>query len=537
MRKYLLISIVFSFFSFLFGNDISLLDSLQTAKADSIRFSKELEIASENEQTVTDSILVKPVEHGAMTEDDFIVEADSLADFRLKARKEIEKIAENENLSYPLDFVYNEGFHIKTLNEINETIIVNGFSVFQPFRKQDFSIQTYTPHFQAESYGKFIEFDNRNYDLKVPLTITYLGLGDEEMDHAYFSFHKGDLFNLKNLNLETSYLGTSGNWLNVNEKMANINFHLWYKPKVGSIHYYASGINQKSSEERYNFSFNEDRIDEREISHAIAYKSRFLDSGIKFSHTTLDSLESDYQQFYVTAKVEKQDHKLDLTYETFWGDYDFSLIRFKQQSSLFNFHLNSYGFYRDDDVSQISSDLFYRWKSLRFGATYINTDNTKDSKDILLNSSYENSYLRLSFNIGKRSCEDKEWDLFSSKNQLDIPYKNVILRLQNRFENNINAPDDYPEYQSVSTALLIFDMNYSNIIKFGISNHYASNYEVDSLISNADNWDLFLKVQITKYFELYGNFNNIFDKKNMFSQINTVPGRHFTYGVKWIFIN
>jgi hypothetical protein len=537
MKKDFFVSIIISFFSVLIGNNISFSDSLQSSVVDSLKFSNESNIFSDQEHTAIDSVLNKSEKSRAMTEEDFTTEVDSLATFRLITKKKIEQLAEEELLCYPLDFAYKEGYHIKTINDIDQNIIVNGFSVFHPFRKQDFSVQTYTPHFQMNTYGEFIEFDNRDYDLKVPLTITYLGLGEENMDHGFFSFHKGDVFNIKNLNFETSYLGTSGNWFNVNEKMANLNTHLWYKQKIGSVHYYATGINQKSSENRYNYLFGKDRLNEREISHAIAYKSKFVDLGIKISHTTLDSLESDFQQYFLTTKLERKNHNLDLTYEAFIGDLDFSLVRFEQQNSFFNFHLENYGFYRSDDISQICSKLFYQRRNFRIGTTYINTDNPDYSKELLLNSSYNNSYLKLSLNIGKKRVKNNEWNIFSGDNQLDIPYNNAIIRLQNRFENNIDAPENFPKYQSVLTASCIFDMNYSNFITLGITNTYASNYEVDGFIGNANNWDLFLKIQITKYFEIYGNLHNFFEKENMFTQMNSVPGRHFTYGVKWIFIN
>ena len=533
MKKILLlVSIINCFVAILLADEISISETPQKVITDSFNTSEVVEIVQlASEKTKSDSSDV--IQQLALES----AQIDSLADFRIKAKQQLDEIASTTTIEAPLDFYYQEGFHIKTALGPNQDLVINGFSRVDTLRTTDLLLQSYLPFYQPQNNGEIIELDNRNYAMEIPLTISQLGLGGEEMNHGYFSFHKGKIFTLNNLNLETSYLGTTGNWYGVNEKMANFNLHLWYTPTFGSVHYYLTKLDQDISTERFHFDSDKTILSDKETSQAAVYKNKFIDFGFKQTESKLDSLETKYNQIFTSAHFQNESHQLALTFEQFFNDYDFYNLRWKQNSSLHNFRFINNGYLNENEDYQYSSLINYNWQQFALGAKLVQRDEDISQRNLLGQIAYDNNGIRLEIEAGEVHTQAVDWQLAQTNAELNIPIKNFVLHLRNKFQANLDAPETSPEYQSISTAALHFNLKYDNRIRIGVTNHYASDYIYKNYLVNADNWDFFLKLQITKYFEIYGNFVNIFNSSTMYNQTTILPESHFIYGFKWIFVN
>ena len=141
------------------------------------------------------------------------------------------------------NLIFRENFHLFSPNA-NFYFNKNGFSII-PFKTQNIQIlQDFSPHYQVDISGNFIKFSKSNYAHNIPVTKTFLGLGDEEMNHAFVKFLKGNVFSLENSGIEVSYLAQSGMWFDKDETSKNLDLHLFYHFNLGDLHFYNSTFNQ-----------------------------------------------------------------------------------------------------------------------------------------------------------------------------------------------------------------------------------------------------------------------------------------------------
>ena len=121
---------------------------------------------------------------------------DSTNNYRKKLKTEMDSFISEIDFSVPISYFYNENFHIKTAIEPDITIIKNGFTLLGSGLKNSVLLQTHLPFYKAKAKRDLIFLDNSNYSLVVPITVTYLGLGDQEMNRGFISYKKGNIFNI-----------------------------------------------------------------------------------------------------------------------------------------------------------------------------------------------------------------------------------------------------------------------------------------------------------------------------------------------------
>lgn len=462
---------------------------------------------------------------------------DSLLDFRHTLKQSLDKIALQENLEIPLDFYYKEDFHLKTAYEQKNYLTINNFTIIDTLRSNLLLLQSYLPFYRQDKLGGQIFLQNSGYDLIVPYTVTYLGLGDEEMNHGFFSFKKGEILGISNLNLETSYLGYAGNWFGINEKASNLDFHLEWNPIFGSIQYNFTNINQDISPQRSKFVTEKDMIEDLSTSHALVFQNAFIDLGWKQSSSSLDSLGTNYSQFFLSKKVQMAQHQMQLTYEKFFADIDLQNIRWLHRSSWAKLNWHNSGFWQDDKQYHYFSEINYQSANFHMGAEISYSSTSLDYRDLLASLGYQASKFSLLLKSGERQIDNDKWQVSQLNFALTLPWHNYSCILSSRWENQPNAPESLPQNQMISEIALALNLAHENRLRMGLLHTYSSNYQQAGKIYLADNLDFFLKVQITRYFEIYGKLVNIFNNDSMYNQLETIPDRHLNYGVKWLFVN
>ena len=247
---------VIIFFSFVIIDPIWSENNSDPTQADS------LEIITIIDSTQADSIEVITIIDSSFVEldstfveelieeepvDSFYIDIQKLkeqVDSLISKRKEIEKY---EHLPYS---IYNENFHLKSLSEPDIWMRKNGFLILPFNTSKTHLLQNYTPFFQTDFSQNQVSFYQTNYDLPVAMTNAILGLGDLDMNHAFVNFQKGNVFNIRNLNIKADYFGQDGYWYSVYEKSSNFNLHLFYDHKFGKFHYYHTTIDQEIPSEK-----------------------------------------------------------------------------------------------------------------------------------------------------------------------------------------------------------------------------------------------------------------------------------------------
>ena len=462
---------------------------------------------------------------------------DSTNNYRKRLKTEMDSFISEIDFSVPISYFYNENFHIKTAIEPDITIIKNGFTLLGSGLKNSVLLQTHLPFYKAKAKRDLIFLDNSNYNLVVPITVTYLGLGDQEMNRGFISYKKGNLFNITDFNIETSYLGHAGNWFNVNEKSSNFDIHLFYAKSFGELHFYSTKINQNFSSLRSTISTSDTICDDNLFENSVIFKNKFIDLGYKRSQAEVDTIRYNFEQYYLSKTITSEKNFFQASLEHFTGDYDFSSIRLLHHSEFALFRISNNGFYRTNAKHYLTSEITAGLKHLFISGEYINSNNKNKYKKYIGKIGTNFDLIKVGLNLGKQIQYLDEWCFSELSTSITIPTHFTDYMIENKTAYLIDAPDKYPNIKSNTKAQMHFDLDHQNFIDIGLSHIYCGNYKKAANTYNASNFDLFLKVQITPYFELYANIVNLFDNNDMFEQMNSVPGRHLNYGVKWIFVN
>jgi len=357
------------------------------------------------------------------------------------------------------------------------------------------------------------------------------------MNHGFFSFKKGEILGVSNLNLETTYLGYAGNWFAINEKASNLDFHLAWHPDFGSIQYNFTNINQDISPQRSNFVSQNEIIEDLSMTHSLVFQNAFLDLGWKQSSKSLDSLETSYSQFFLSKKVQIPQHQIQLTYEKFFADFDLQNIRWQHHSSWADFSWRNSGFWLDDKQYHYFSEINYQVADFTLGAQVAASETSQDFRDLLAALGYRASRFSLLLKSGERRLENRKWQVSHLNFVLEIPWRNYSCLLSSRWENQPNAPNNLPQNQMISEIVFALNLAHENKLQMGLMHTYSSDCQQAGIACSADNLDFSLNVQITRYFEIYGRVVNIFNNNSIYNQQDTFPDRHLNYGVKWLFVN
>ncbi len=480
--------------------------------------------------------------------------------------------------------IYKENFHLSSPFDLNVRIKKNGFSEI-PFATGNLQTVQNNRNFYNIIYKRGnIFYNSLEYSLPAAITETYMGLGDNNMNNIAVSLMKGGIFGIPNLDMQLDFLGEKGIWLGIDDESSqNFHLHLSYDWDFAKIHFDNSIIDQTLPGEKdiYAYSYPFDSASNKENEYSITVENKIVDIGFKFKNNDYKIenkiyKERDLIQLLAQKKISIPDHHLDLSYEYIAEDIStpadntpqddsYHILSFDHDSSLLGFNFGNTGFYRDENNFQLNSELTkeifhgfnilgeYRNSSNEYYPNYLSSISQHQTRlrvggGILFNP----SHVKIRVMIGQNSIGYSKGDYFEVKNTINLSIvKSLKLRFEHWLKNertgNFIDEDDlyirtFPEWQMSDLLELTYLLKHNNAIKLGLKRIYHSNYsytldDLDMIFMNdTENYDAYLKLQITDRFEISVDVINLTNNKIMFTNVDH-PGTHFNFNVHWIFVN
>lgn len=477
----------------------------------------------------------------------------------------------------PFMVYLTENFHYYTFSDPYFNFRKNGFSLL-PHNLKNFHV---LQNFQALMLTRFnngkLEFFQENYELKIPLTESFLALGDNNMNHAGVWFAKGDVFAAQGINLEASYLGQEGDWLGINETSRNFNLHVFKKFFGGQIHLNTTLLDQKISTAKLliNNDPEDKALAEKFSDGSLRFYNKFLNLGLRFEKWELDNESRETTSALLNKKLTYLSHSLELTYE---------ILRQSQKADFDQINL-----YSLDHISAFSGFSFYN--SARF----------ESKTDIFLHSelliglseplALKMVYEQIKFNtlaetgtlhkqgIGFKSADNRinsvffagnldqesiiisetdnnnfiiNYDFLELVNFINLEMGRYNFLVKNYIHHNLqysNSQDNsvIPKWQARSTLEFSIDLKNDNAVIFGTDHIFYSSLN-DHLnnkkINSSSYFNGYLSLQISNLFQIKIDFINLTNEK-FFPYLNDLSNisdlydysRHINFSVNWIFVN
>ncbi len=468
-----------------------------------------------------------------------IQELKEQVDSLISKRKEIEKY---QLLPF---FVYNENFHLKSVFEPDIWLRKNGFLILPFTTSRTHLLHNFAPFFQTDFSQSQVSFYQKDYDLPVAMTEAILGLGDLDMNHAFVSFLKGNVFNIRNLNAKADYFGQDGYWYSVYEKSSNFNLHLFYDHKFGRFHYYHTSIDQEiPSDKLLENTTPSSKILEKSFDNSFLWENEILNAGIQLENYEVNKIERKLTHFLLDKTLIFQQHKIQGSIEYFIQsepkDESFSIFSIKNNSNISSINIRNTIIYQDDDNFLISSEIDRKiYKSLCITGKYSKIKNEKflERKGIGLNISP--SFADCNLLIGEQRIVEIRKIYAESVVSFKFKFNNLNTNLKNwtLYQEPDEILQNYPELQSKVFLDLVYCLKYNNAIKFGLSHFYSSNFlnDLNALVKGSSNLDGYLAFKITERFEIKVDAINLLNSKEFIGE--EIPARHYNFGVNWVFVN
>ena len=499
---------------------------------------------------------------------------------------------EMENDLFLPHLIYKENFHLSSPFNLNIRITKNGFSEI-PFATGNLQTVQNNQNIYNTIYKRGnIFYNSLEYSLPVAITETYMGLGDIDMNNISFSLMKGDIFGIPSFDMQFDFLGEKGIWLGYNNEVSqNFHLHLSYDLNFAKIHFDNSEIDQTlpGKKDIYNYAFPTESASNKEKEYTITIENKIIDIGFKYKNNDykMDNIfrkERNLMQVLAQKKMQIPNHRLDLSYEiiseditiknysnpdtTFitLSDNSFYIISGNHESNILEFSIGNTGYYQDKYNFQFDSEIIkqifhgfiffgeYSTLSNEYFPNYLPTFLQHQTRSRIGGGILINPYqLRSKITIGQHTIEEFVGEYYEIQNKLDMKIaKNIGFEIEQWLRNErttICVEDDnnynlysYPEWQISNLVEFTYFLKYNNAIKLGLKHIYHSSYsytlgDMDTIFQNyTQNFDAYLKIQLTDRFEISVDAINLTNNEIMFTNYNH-PGTHFNFNVHWMFIN
>ncbi|MEA2095073.1 MAG: hypothetical protein U9P73_00070 [Candidatus Cloacimonadota bacterium] len=494
-----------------------------------------------------------------------------------------------ENEFFLPHLIYKENFHLSSPFNLNMRIIKNGFSEIQFATGNLQTVQNNRNIYNTIYKRGNIFYSSWEYSLPVALTETYMGLGDIDMNNIAVSLIKGSIFGIPKFDMQLDYLGEKGIWQGYeNEVIKNFHLHLSYDLNFAKIHFDNRIIDQTLPGEKDidGYIYANNTTSNKENEYSVKVENNVINLGFKYktnNYKINDTFrkERDLLQFLAQKKFKIQNHQLDISYEFISEDkltYNYTttqntsrddsyhLLSIDHDSSFLGFDFGNTGFYRDENNYQFNSELIknifhgfsffgeYNTSSIEFYQDHFTTDLQHQARSRIGGGIIFNpSHVKIRVMMGQNSIDYSKSDYFEVQNTINLSItKSMKLRfehwLRNRksglsisedYNNNIMS---YPEWQMSDLLELTYLLKHNNAIKLGLKRIYHSNYsytldDLEMIFNNdTENYDAYLRIQLTDRFEISVDAINLTNNKIMFINYDH-PGTHFNFNVHWIFVN
>ena len=467
--------------------------------------------------------------------------ADSSEKISENLKADIDKLVHSESaneLFLPLP-IYRENYHLQSAFPLNLYFRKNGFSIF-PFRISEVHLlQNYLPFYQMKFSENTLDFSKINYDFPVAFSRTNLGLGDNEMNHAFLGFRKGNILGIKKLHIDFDVLTYDGLWLSEREKATNFNLKLLYDTNFGAFYFFASSIDENVSD--YVLSEADSVhsvVSEKSSDFSFLFANKITNIGIRHEKNKVGDDERETWQILLKKEIHLKNHRFGISLERFlqpvYQDSAFTVLGFYQDSQIAGFDWENRIDYlnrKKYEVASVLKKAIFSHFFLQGKYFVFNFDNSMERKG--LGWLFRGDSFRNDTSFGWQKNFDKSGFYAETQNATNLQINKIGIKLQNRlFFRQAEKDGSFPKWQSKTLFEITGLLKYGNSISFGIKHIFCSEIETSSPTNNID---IYLKIGITPKFEIKGEIVNILNREELFG--NPLPPTHFIANVKWIFIN
>ena len=455
---------------------------------------------------------------------------------QISKRKEIEKY---EALPY---FIYNENFHLKSLFEPDIQLRKNGYLILPFLTSKLHLLQNYSPLFRSDFSQNQFSFYQNDFNLPVAITNAILGLGDPDMNHASVCFQKGDIFNIRKLNVKLDYFGQDGYWYSIYEKSSNFNMHLFYEHQLGKFHYYHTSIDQEiPSDKLLQHSTTSDVILEKSYDNALLWENKIVNAGIQLENYKVDKTKRKQTHLLLNKTLFFPQHNVQAAFEYFIQskpkEKNLSIFSLKNSSEILSINIGNTFIYQDDDNFLISSEFnrkIFKIFNLIGKYSKIKYDIFSEKKGLGLELTP--NHQKYNIIVGEMRNAEVKSIFLETNNNLIFKSNQFQAQLFN-WTFYLAENDSYPKWQTKTFLNLIYNLEYSNAMKLGFSYFYNSDFQdvSNTGIKESSNLDAYFAIKITNRFEIKVDAINILNSEEMFGA--EIPQRHYNFGVNWIFVN
>ncbi|MCD4818969.1 MAG: hypothetical protein K8S23_09785 [Candidatus Cloacimonetes bacterium] len=500
-----------------------------------------------SQENISDEIIDNQIPEIILYQDSLVIQ-DSLTiidstEIKIDLKKEVlEKNIKNSNSFRNFNdidlFLYSENYHLFSPLNYNIWLEKNDFTLTNKKDDNLFYLRSYLP-FNFYSYNQqFMKLYRDIYDSPIAFTNTFLGIGDEEMNVAYVSFNKGNVFNLRDLSLSFEFFTQSGFWFSTDEKTQNFQIRLNYEKWWGKLLFSTSSIEQNITDITNTIIENTAKdFNEKGSDIAIIFQNKFADIGYRKEKIKIAENETDLQQIFITQNFEFFSNIFTPKYEYIsTQENDEHLFSLSQQLQTAKTEFSNYLKFKNYDEFYVSTDYFFlSSQKLGFEAFF----NQIDDNEIVYKESgiglkIDKNILNSKLSFGKINSAEKKYYLDLSL-KLEQNYRNWLISLDSWTLFVHNSDDVLPKWSTKNFIEIGYDMQHNNLIKIGLSHYITDFYEYYSNVDEHINIiNSHLSIGITEYFEIRLNVNNLLNNNN---ELSPVKFRHFVVNLKWIFVN
>ena len=421
-------------------------------------------------------------------------------------------------------FIFQEGFHLHFpfqnhfLLERDQFVTVS--SILQPSTL----LQLYAPFYYQNSQWQKICLSKSDYNLPVPLSKSFLAMGDEDMNHAFFSFRKGSVFGYKPLTVNLQFITYDGKWFQQNEKVQSYHIEAVYSSPMGEFRFLSTVVE--------NAEVNLPRqIDLSAYDITLMNDNRFFDFGYRYEEFTFGNVVSTSHQLFVKKDLKYNTNTITgrVNYLTENKDFFYRLNTISNWET-YNWHNNIDWHYSNDyQINSIANVTGYHDLKIRLGyqakedTLYFPSLSLAFGGKIIENLSSEIAYEKLNY-------QKKEFTSAHLKNKMRFDIASLFLVYIGKIQW-IEENDFLPDWLIQQKVEIGYQLQHDNEIKIGCNMFYSDTFNDQKIeVLNA-----YLNIQISKLFQL--KIMGVQLVKSNSSDLIPFADTHFTAGLKWIFKN
>lgn len=453
-----------------------------------------------------------------------------------------------------LPFLFQaENFHWKGRPDVPLNFNLEGFTL-QPFLISDIHLlQNYQSNYRIVYRQGTVKFQNEDYHLSPSLTESFLGLGDENMNHAQAIFRKGNLLGVSHLHLQAGYLGMEGNWLGVNEKSRNLQLKLTQEWEDFFITGRLGVIDQKfSSLALIEQSFNEPTDLQEEIRDiSLLIGNPWLDIGYRYELSKIAGQERIWHDLMVKRQLSWHQHQLEARLEYIWQSLEQDstqfLLNLEQQSDWGPVRWqNSLRYHRDNDYQGKADIWLSLFRSLEVKGTWRQLQTAwpdQYSRDCRYGAGlqFRDNSIYFSLVAGRRDHLNDR--LFWAETEALFSWRTGNWSWQGKgWAEMIWERDepDLPGWQGWQQLICSYHLPHGNELKLGLNLTFLGDLRDPSgeWLEAEYQFDCFAAVQITRQFEIKTEFINLNNSSGLMGSDRYYNNPfHVNFRVNWIFLN